>query len=69
MKHIIYKYDDDRSDEMDFDAHGSLTFTEGDLISRQNTSWKIEAVKKEASMGVLSRIPTYWVYLTRVFGN
>ena len=35
MKHIVYKYGGDQSDEMDFDAHGRLIFTKGDVISRE----------------------------------
>jgi hypothetical protein len=65
VKHIVYRYDD-HSNEMDFDAHGSLTFTKGDIVSRRGTSWTIESVEQEQSTGVLSRIPTYWVYLTRI---
>jgi len=70
VKHIVYKYDDDpRSDEMDFDAHGSLTFTKGDILSRHGTSWKIESVEQELSSDEIMRIPTYWVYLSRVVVN
>jgi hypothetical protein len=66
MKHIVYKYDGDQSDEMDFDAHGMLTFTKGDILSRHGISWRIEAVEQELSLGNLIQIPTYWVYLVRV---
>jgi hypothetical protein len=70
MKHIVYKYDNDlKADEMDFDAHGSLAFTKGDILSRHGTSWKIESVEQELSTYKIMRIPTYWVYLSRVVVN
>jgi hypothetical protein len=47
LKHIVYKYGGDQSDEMDFDAHGLLTFTTGDIVSRHGTSWRIESVDRE----------------------
>lgn len=68
MKHIVYKYGGDQSDEMDFDAQGMLTFAKGDIVSRRGMTWKIDAVEKEESLG-LARIPTYWIYLTRVVVN
>ncbi len=54
---------------MDFDAKGALTFTEGDIISRHGISWKIMTVEQELSMGNLSLIPTYWIYLSPVVVN
>lgn len=68
MKHIVYKYGGDQSDEMDFDAHSLLTFTRGDIISRRGTNSKIDTIEKEENLGP-ARIPTYWVYLTRVVVN
>lgn len=57
MKHIVYKFDDDQSDEMDFDARGNLNFSKGDVISRRGLAWKIELVERQ---GVEDRkqIPT-----------
>jgi hypothetical protein len=70
LKHIVYKYDDaNESDEMDFDRHGMLTFTKGDIILKRGISWKIESVEQEPSADKIMRIPTYWVYLTRVLVN
>ena len=69
MKHIVYKHGGDESDEMDFDAHGNLNFTKGDVISRRGLAWKIESVEREESIDNILRIPTYWIYLTRVFVN
>jgi hypothetical protein len=68
MKHIVYKYGGEQSDEMDFDVHGLLTFTKGDVVSRRGMTWKIDAVEKEEDLG-LARIPTYWIYLTRIVVN
>jgi hypothetical protein len=65
VKHIIYKYGGEQSDETDFDAHGLLTFVQGDIVSRHGLPWKIEAVEREENFS-LKRIPTYWVYLSRV---
>jgi hypothetical protein len=69
VKYIVYKYSGGQSDEMNFDAHDLLTFTMGDIISRHGMTWKIDAVDKEKSLDNLMRIPTYWVYLTRVIVN
>ena len=69
MKHIVYKYDDDQSDELGFDAHDNLNLTKGDIISRRGLAWKIDSVEREESIDKILRIPTYWVYLTRVFVN
>ena len=71
MKHIVYKYGGDQSDEMDFDAHGLLTFTTGDIISRRGMTWKIDAVEKEDDdhQSLSRMIPTYWIYLSRVVVN
>jgi hypothetical protein len=60
MKHVVYKYGGDQSDEGDFDARGARTFTEGDIVSRHGTSWRIESVEQEPSVENLMRIPTYW---------
>lgn len=68
MKHIVYKFDGDESDEMDFDPRGLITFTKGDIVSKRGMTWKIDAVEQEDNLG-LARIPTYWVYLTRVLVN
>jgi len=68
MKHIVYKFDDDKSDEMDFDARGDLKFTKGDVISRRGLAWKIESVECQGPEN-RKQIPTWWVYLTRVFVN
>ena len=67
VKHIVYKYGDDpRSDEMGFDPSGSLALAKGDIISRHEISWRIEAIEREPSVDGIMRIPTYWVYLSRV---
>jgi hypothetical protein len=68
VKHIVYKYDDDQRDEIDFDAQGLLTFTKGDLVLRHGANWKIDDVQKEENLG-LARIPTYWIYLSRIVVN
>jgi hypothetical protein len=71
MKHIVYKYGGDQSDEMDFDAHGLLTFAQGDILSRRGMTWKIDAVEKEVDdhQSLSRMIPTYWIYLSRVLVN
>ena len=65
MKHIVYKYDDGLSDEMDFDARGLFNFKKGDIVSKHGMTWKVDAVEQQ---GVDDRreIPTVWVYLSRV---
>lgn len=69
MKHIVYKYNDDHSDEMDFDARGSQSLERGEIILRRGMTWKIESVKHEPSVENLMKIPTYWVSLSRVVVN
>jgi hypothetical protein len=69
MKHIVYKYGSEHSDEMAFDAHGSMILEKGNIVSRHGISWRIESVELEPSMEKLLRIPTYWVYLARVVVN
>jgi hypothetical protein len=68
LKHIVYKYDDSTPDEMAFDAHGSLAFEKGDIVSRNGVSWKIELVEHQDEDN-RQLIPSYWVYLTRVLVN
>ena len=68
MKHIVYKYDDHRSDDLDFDPKGSLTFTIGDIVSKRRMRWRIVGVDKEEYLGIVA-IPTYWVYLARIVAN
>lgn len=68
MKHIVYKFDDLTPDEMEFDAHGSLTFTKGDIVSKHGASWKIESVEHQGEDN-RKLIPSYWVYLTRILVN
>ena len=68
MKHIVYKFGGDQSDEMDFDAHSLLTFAQGDILSKRGMTWRVDAVEKEENIG-LARIPTYWIYLSRVVVN
>lgn len=65
MKHIVYKYGDDLSDEVGFDLDGVLSFTEGDILSRRGLWWKVDSIQREENVG-MARIPTYWVYLSRV---
>jgi hypothetical protein len=59
VKHIVCRYGDDQRDEMDFDARGVLTFTEGSFVSQHGAKWKIDDVRKEETLGIAS-IPTYW---------
>ena len=68
MKHIVYKFDSDHSDEMEFDSHGSVPCEKGDIVSRNGASWKIESVEHQDE-GNRKLIPTWWVYLTRVLVN
>jgi hypothetical protein len=68
VKHIVYKFDDGHSDEMEFDSHGSLMLEEGDIVSRQGASWKVDSIEYQDE-GNLKIIPTWWVYLARVLLN
>lgn len=67
MKHIVYKYDD-RSDEMEVDPRGLLTFTKDDIVFRHGTSWKIELAEQQGADD-REQIPILWVYLTGVMVN
>jgi hypothetical protein len=68
VKHIVYKYNDDHSDEVEFDARGVQILERGDIVSRHGVSWKVESIehRDENNRKV---IPTYWVYLARVLVN
>lgn len=68
MKYIVYKYSDNRSDELEFDRRGELTLTKDDIVSKQGTSWRIVSVEEEGAHDE-RRIPTVWVYLTREMVN
>jgi hypothetical protein len=68
VKHIVYKYNDDRSDEMEFDARGSQILEQGDIVSRHGMSWKVESIEHQGETN-RKLIPTYWVYLSRVVVN
>jgi hypothetical protein len=65
MKHIVYKYDDGLSDEMDFDARGLFNFEKGDIVSKHGMTWKVDAVEQQGADD-RKQIPTVWVYLSRV---
>jgi hypothetical protein len=68
MKHTVYKYGGDQSDEMEFDSHGTLMFERGDIVSRHGATWKIESVEHQDE-GNRKLIPTWSVNLTRVLVN
>lgn len=68
MKYIVYKYNDARSDELEFDGGGIHTFTVDDIVFRQGTSWKIQVVMQQDDDDHKT-IPTLWVYLSRMIVN
>ena len=68
MKHIVYKYDDDRSDEVEFDSRGSQILERGDIVSRRGVSWKVESIEHQDENN-RKIIPTCCVYLSRVVAN
>jgi len=68
MKHIVYKYDSDQSDEMEFDSRGSQILEQGDIVSRHGMSWKVESIEYQDEDN-RKLIPTWWVYLTRAVAN
>ena len=68
MKHIVYKYDDDHSDEVEFDSRGSQILERGDIVSRHGMSWKVESIEYQDEDN-RKLIPTWWVYLTRAVAN
>jgi hypothetical protein len=63
LKHIVYKYGGERPDEIAFDSHDLFHHAEGGIVERNGVEWKVDRVKKEDDIG-LTRIPTYWVYLS-----
>jgi hypothetical protein len=68
MKHIVYKYDDDHSDEVEFDSHGEQILERGDIVSRHGVGWKVASIERQGDTN-RKVIPTYWVYLSRVAVN
>ena len=68
MKHIVYKYNDDHSDEVEFDSRGSQILERGDIVSGRGVSWRVESIEHQDENN-RKVIPTYWVYLSRVMMN
>jgi len=68
MKHIVYKYHHDHSDEVEFDLRGVQILERGDIVSRHGASWKVESIEHQEENN-RKVIPTYRVYLSRVLVN
>ncbi len=63
-KQIVYRYNGHlSSDEIEFDAHGTLTFAKGDIICRPGKYWKVESTQLEEVRGGLKPIPSLLVCL------
>jgi hypothetical protein len=51
-KQVVYRYNGHlSSDEIEFDAHGDLTFKRGDIIRRPGRNWKVESTRLEEVRG------------------
>lgn len=68
MKHIVYKYNDGHSDDVEFDSRGEQILERGDIVARHGVSWKVESVEHQDLFN-RKLIPTWWVYLSRVAAN
>ena len=61
MKHIVYKYDDDHSDEMEFDARGSLILDRGDIVSRHGRVGKLSRSNTRTKTTANSFLPIGYI--------
>ena len=63
-KQVVYRYNGHlSSDEIQFDAHGDLAFTKGDIVWRPGKYWKVESVQLEELKGDSNPIPSLLVCL------
>jgi hypothetical protein len=61
-KQVVYRYNGHlSSDQIEFDAHDTLTFTKGDIIWRPGKYWKVESTQLEEVRGDRTPIPSLLV--------
>jgi hypothetical protein len=66
-KQVVYRYNGHlSSDEIEFDAHGKLTFAKGDVIWRPGKYWKVESTQLEELKGDRNPIPSLLVCLVEL---
>jgi hypothetical protein len=62
-KQVVYRYNGHlSSDEVEFDAHGDLDFTVGDIIRRPGRNWRVESTRLEEVRG-RKPLPSLLVFL------
>jgi hypothetical protein len=62
-KQVVYRYNGHlSSDEIEFDAHGDLAFTKGDIIRRPGRNWRVESTRMEEARG-RKPLPSLLVFL------
>jgi hypothetical protein len=65
-KQVVYRYNGHLStDEIQFDAHGDLAFTKGDIVWRPGKYWKVESTQLE-ELKSCNSIPSLLVCLVDV---
>lgn len=57
-KYVVYRYNSHLStEEIELDAHGVLEFKKGDMVLRNEKSWKVKSIEKVQDNTGLNRLP------------
>jgi hypothetical protein len=63
-KQVVYRYNGHlSSDQIEFDSHGMLAFTKGDVIWRPGKYWKVESTQFEEVRSDRNPMPSLLVCL------
>ena len=68
----VYRYrfvDDPRSDEVELDRTGALSFRKGDILGRDGKLWRVGLVQSEMADENSKKVPTLRVDLTKAWVN
>jgi len=63
-KQIVYRYEGEDFDEIEFDATGEQELpTRGEVIMRRNRAWRVAYIADERAASGRESVPMYRVYL------
>jgi hypothetical protein len=69
-KNVVYRFvDDPRSDEVEMDLPGALTFKKGDVLKRGEKQWRVNRIQWELPGKESKQVPTLWVFLVNAWVN
>lgn len=69
-KNVVYRFvDDPRSDELEADLTGALTFRIGEILGRRGKFWRVVSARWELTVDNSQRVPTLRVYLMKARVN